>query len=119
MQLKTIFNHVVDYKPFIVEHVEMTGEISPTIEITMRARSNGKAVCSGCGERRAGYDRQSSARRFDFVPLWMIPVVLIYTMRRVNCPQCGIKVERVPWSEEIKNGNQQGNQSKEIKGQAM
>ena len=99
MQLKTIFNHVVDYKPFIVERVEMTGEISPTIEITMRARSNGRAVCSGCGERRAGYDRQPSARRFDFVPLWMIPVVLVYTMRRVNCPQCGIKVERVPWSD--------------------
>lgn len=99
MQLKTIFNHVVDYKPFVVELVEMTGDTSPTIEITMRARSNGKAICSGCGQRRAGYDRQASARRFDFVPLWMIPVVLIYTMRRVNCPQCGIKVERVPWSD--------------------
>jgi transposase len=99
MQLKTIFNHVVDYKPFVVAQVEMVDEKSPTIEITMRARSNGQAVCSGCGERRAGYDRQSSPRRFDFVPLWMIPVVLIYTMRRVNCPQCGIKVERVPWSD--------------------
>lgn len=99
MQLKTIFNHVVDYKPFIVERVEMTGEISPTLEIMMRARSNGKAVCSGCGERRAGYDRQSSARRFNFVPLWMIPVVLVYAMRRVNCPRCGIKVEQVPWSD--------------------
>ena len=29
----------------------------------------------------------------------MIPVVLIYTMRRVNCPTCGVKVERVPWAE--------------------
>ncbi|MEZ6077566.1 MAG: transposase [Pirellulaceae bacterium] len=28
-----------------------------------------------------------------------IPVVLLYTMRRVACPQCGIKVERVPWSD--------------------
>jgi len=29
----------------------------------------------------------------------MIPVVLVYTMRRVNCPTCGVKVERIPWAE--------------------
>jgi transposase len=28
----------------------------------------------------------------------MIPVVLVYTMRRVNCAGCGVKVERVPWA---------------------
>jgi hypothetical protein len=26
MQLKTIFNHVVDYKPFVVDKVEFIGE---------------------------------------------------------------------------------------------
>ena len=30
--------------------------------------------------------------------LWAIPVFLIYAMRRVNCPQCGVVVERVPWA---------------------
>lgn len=29
----------------------------------------------------------------------MIPVVLIYTMRRVDCPRCGVKIEHVPWAE--------------------
>ena len=100
MQLKTIFNRVTEYKPFVVEHVEMVEHESQLrIEIAMRARGNGEPVCSGCGERCPGYDTQPTARRFEFVPLWMIPVVLIYRMRRVECPTCGVKVERVPWAE--------------------
>ncbi len=100
MQLKTIFNHVTEYKPFVVEHAELIEHDSqPTIEITMRARENGLPTCSVCGERCSGYDTQPTSRRFDFIPLWMIPVVLVYTMRRVNCPTCGVRVERVPWSE--------------------
>ena len=30
--------------------------------------------------------------------MWGIAVFFIYAMRRVNCRNCGIKVERVPWS---------------------
>ena len=101
MQLKTIFNRVTNYKPFVVDRVELTEDkmLRPTIEITMRARGNGWPTCSGCGARCSGYDTQPTARRFDFVPLWMIAVVLVYTMRRVNCGTCGVKVERVPWAE--------------------
>ncbi len=103
MQLKTIFNQVTNYKPFVVDHIELSEpaahELGPTLEITMRARSNGQPKCSGCGRRCSGYDRQPKPRRFEFVPLWMIPVVLIYTMRRVDCPKCGVKVECVPWAE--------------------
>ena len=99
MQLKTIFNRVTNYKPFVVEHVELIEhESQPTLEITMRARENGLPTCSGCGQRCSGYDTQPTARRFDFIGLWMIRVVLVYTMRRVNCPRCGVKVERVPWA---------------------
>ena len=100
MQLKTIFNRVTDYKPFVVEKVNWSeSTVGMTLELTMRARTNGQAICSGCGERRPGYDHSSSPRRFEFIPLWMIPVVLIYQMRRVDCPECGVKVERVPWSD--------------------
>ena len=101
MQLKTIFNRVTNYKPFVVDRVELTeDELSqPTIEITMRARENGLPTCSGCGRRCSGYDTQPTNRRFEFVPLWLIPVVLVYRMRRVNCRRCGVKIERVPWAE--------------------
>jgi transposase len=96
MQLKTIFNRVTNFKPFVVDQAQLVGD---SIEVTMRARGNGLPTCSGCGQRCAGYDSQPTPRRFDFVPLWMIPVVLIYTMRRVDCPRCGVKIEHVPWAE--------------------
>jgi hypothetical protein len=38
-------------------------------------------------------------RRFEFVPFWGIAVYFVYAMRRVNCPTCGVTVERVPWAE--------------------
>ena len=42
MQLKTIFNSVTNYKPFVVERVEMIEiESKQTIAVTMRARENG------------------------------------------------------------------------------
>ena len=40
-----------------------------------------------------------SPREFEFIPIWNIPVIFSYTMRRVNCPTCGIKVEAVPWAQ--------------------
>jgi len=40
MHLKTIFNRVTDYKPFVVDRVELTEDAlaRPTIEISMLAR---------------------------------------------------------------------------------
>jgi len=38
-------------------------------------------------------------RQFAFVPIFNIAVFLSYTMRRVDCPTCGVKIERVPWAD--------------------
>lgn len=64
----------------------------------IRPRKNGKVLCSGCGKTRKLYDRRDE-RQFDFVPLWNIPVYLEYRMRRVDCPECGVKIEKVPWAD--------------------
>ena len=96
MQLKTILNHVERHKSFVYQEARFA-EGKTAIEIPIEPRVNGWAVCSGCGERRAGYDRLPP-RRFEYVPLWQIPVFFVYAMRRVNCPECGVKVEQVPWS---------------------
>jgi transposase len=32
------------------------------------------------------------------VPLWGLVVSLVYAMRRVDCPRCGVTVEMVPWA---------------------
>lgn len=99
MQLKTILNRVEPFKSFVygkARWVEGTGQ--PTLEVELRDRKNGRPICSGCGRPGPGYDRLAE-RRFEYVPLWGIVVYLVYAMRRVNCPNCGVTVERVPWAE--------------------
>jgi transposase len=99
MQLKTILNRVERNKSFVYGKAKwVEGAASPTIEVPIRARANSRPLCSGCGQARPGYDRQP-ARRFEFVPLWQISVFFVYALRRVSCPECGVKVEQVPWSD--------------------
>lgn len=97
MQLKTILNRVQNFKSFVYGAVRwVEGADEPTIEAELRPRANGRALCSGCGRRRPGYDTQP-ARRFEFIPMWGIKVYFVYTPRRVNCPSCGVRVEQMPW----------------------
>ena len=75
------------------------GSKHPRIIAEVRARHGSKLKCSGCGKSCPGYDRMVEPRLFEFVPIWNIPVQLSYTMRRVDCAQCGVKVEQVPWAQ--------------------
>ena len=98
--LKTLLNAVHPLKRFVyqtVRQVQRDGE--PTLEAEIRPRKGSKARCSGCGNPAPCYDRMARPRRFSFIPLWNIPVHLLYTMRRVDCPHCGVKVEKVPWAD--------------------
>jgi transposase len=56
-------------------------------------------TCSGCSRKvRRLHARQ---REREWSDLWVRdqPLVLRYTPRRVRCPVCGPKVERLPWAE--------------------
>lgn len=99
MLLKTILNRIERYKGFVYEDIELVlrGQRVERLEVTIRPRQGSRGTCSVCGRRCPGYD-QLGERRFDYVPLWGIPVVLLYCMRRVKCPECGVKVESVPWA---------------------
>jgi transposase len=100
MQLKTIVNRVTNYKSFVVGKVKWSENADQLeLEIEISPRANGHPICSGCGKKRSGYDRAEQPRRFNFIPIWAIAVVFVYQMRRVDCPDCGVKVERVPWAE--------------------
>jgi len=99
MQLKTILNRVEPFKSFVYEKIRwVEGTERLTLEVEVDARKNGRPICSGCGQPGPGYDRLPE-RRFEFVPLWGMAVYFVYAMRRVNCPTCGVTVERVPWAD--------------------
>lgn len=98
MQLKTILNRVQKFKSFVYGAIRWAEEASePMIEVEVHPRSNSRAICSGCGRKRPGYDTLP-ARRFEFIPMWGIKVFFRYAPRRVDCPACGVRVERMPWS---------------------
>lgn len=98
MQLKTILNRAQKFKRFIFEDISWAENTEETeIEVGVRARLNSWAQCSRCRQDCPGYDVQAE-RRYEFIPLWGIKVFFFYAPRRVNCPQCGVRVEHVPWS---------------------
>jgi transposase len=97
MLVKTILNHVEKHSSFVYGAVRLR-EGGATIEAEVRLRRGARPICSGCSHRRSVYDTMSQ-REFQFVPLWGVPVFLLYSMRRVNCRPCGVRVESVPWAE--------------------
>jgi transposase len=98
MQVKTILNSIEKYKGFVYGEVRWgKSKRSKWLEVPIASRRNSKAICSGCQQKRPGYD-QLAERRFEYVPLWGIAVFLVYALRRVDCPQCGVVVEQVPWA---------------------
>ncbi|KRP34499.1 MAG: transposase [Opitutaceae bacterium BACL24 MAG-120322-bin51] len=100
MKIKTLLNRVHQIKGFVYAKIKMiAGPEDPRIIAEVQPRRGSKPVCSGCGKRSAGYDHMPTPRQFEFIAMFNIPVFLEYTMRRVDCPDCGVKVERVPWAD--------------------
>lgn len=97
MQLQTILNRVEKYKSFVYGKARFVAEAKRlTLLVELHERGHSRPVCSGCRRKRPGYDRLPQ-REYQFVPLWGILVFFIYAPRRVDCPNCGVKVEHVPW----------------------
>lgn len=94
MQLITLLNHCQRFPGFVYEKARLCAE-SKTIEVEVRPRLNSKGICSICQQPGSTYDHLAQ-RRFEFVPFWGFMVLLIYRMRRIDCPTCGVKVEQVP-----------------------
>ena len=55
--------------------------------------------CGECHGKASGYDTLVQPRRWRALPWGPVVVWLEYRMRRVECPTCGVRVERVPWAE--------------------
>ncbi len=98
MLIRTVLNRIHKFKAFVCSKVAFVRQDDEfTLEVTVVPRANSRPVCSGCGQKRPGYDHLGE-RHFEFVPLWGIAVFFVYVMRRVDCPTCGVVVESVPWA---------------------
>src|SRR6185436_18625509 len=81
MQLQTILNRVERYKSFVYGRVSWDETLGPArLRVEVNPRANGRALCSGCHQKRPGYDRLSP-REFEFVPIWGITLLLVYALR--------------------------------------
>lgn len=96
MLFTRVLNACYHFPGFVYDQVKLN-EASTTIEIHVRPRRGSKPLCSQCGKCAPGYDRLPE-RSFEFIPMWGFVVLIQYSMRRVQCLQCGVKVEAVPWA---------------------
>lgn len=99
MRITTLLNKCYHLKSFVYQTerlMEVDGQDALVIEIV--PRKNGRPICSGCNCPESTYDH-TTVRLFQFIAIWGFQVYFRYQMRRVDCPRCGVKVERVPWAE--------------------
>jgi transposase len=96
MRLPRILNQCHPIPGFVYGRASFV-ENGQIVLIPVRPRKRSTAICSGCHQPAPGYDQSPTPRRFEFIGFWGYLVFLVYCMRRVNCKQCGVLVEEVPW----------------------
>ena len=98
MLIKTILNKCHKFKYFVYGKAYFTeDEGRQVLKVEIVPRKNSKGICSNCHQLAPGYDKLEE-REFEFIPVWGFQVFFVYSMRRVECPSCGVRVEEVPWA---------------------
>jgi transposase len=65
------------------------------VEVTLRPKS--RLLCCPCGKQlRAAYDRRR--RRWRHLDLGRHRLWLVYEIRRIECPDCGVRTQELPWA---------------------
>ncbi len=94
MRITTLWRRLVDVMSIFVIAVRWDGR---ALVLDVRPRWL-KPRCGECGQCAPGYDRCGS-RRWRSLSFGRTIVYLEYALRRVDCRDCGVRVERVPWAE--------------------
>ena len=100
MRIVTVLNVMNPLKGFVYDKVDYEGEKGEKpalIKVEVREDKRIRGRCGKCGEPGPCYDHLPR-RAYEFVPLWSIPVVLFYARRRIQCPRCGVRAERLDWA---------------------
>jgi transposase len=100
LEVKTILNNIQHFVGFVYREVRLKRSRGKPRQIEIRLEAHGgmRGRCSECRRPTPGYDRLPE-RWWLFVPLWGIQTYFIYAPRRVECPEHGVVVEHLPWSE--------------------
>jgi transposase len=99
LEVKTVLNRIQHFVGFVYQDVRLCGSPGKLrIEARIEPHGGMRARCSECRRPAPGYDRLPE-RWWLFVPLWGIVTGFLYAPRRVECPEHGVVVEHIPWSE--------------------
>src|SRR5271165_6693956 len=99
LEVKTILNRIQHFVGFVYADIRLRSPRRKlSIEVTLAAHQGMAGKCSECRQPAPGYDRLPE-RWWLFVPLWGMVTLFLYAPRRVNCPEHGVVVEHIPWSE--------------------
>jgi transposase len=95
VRVTTAFKRLLRLPGASVRDVSFTGEgVVVTVALTRRRR-----VCAGCGQTGRQlqiHDRR--VKRWRHLDLGASRCVIEAELRRLRCPDCGVRLEAVPWS---------------------
>ena len=96
MLIESIIRKTLGIKRHVIsEVVQSTAGLLIKLDVHKRRR----LPCGSCGKLSRVRDRLKS-RQWKHVPLWGIPVTLIYAPARIACTKCGkVLVEDIPWNQ--------------------
>jgi len=95
VRITTVFRRLLGVSSTVVRDVRFDENDHLVLEVKPTWR---KPRCGICGETRKGYDSPSGPRRWRDLAFGECVLWLEYQLRRVDCPTCGVRAERVPWA---------------------
>lgn len=100
LEVKTVLNRIQHFVGFVYQDIRLEGGRigQPWLSITLEAHKGIRGRCSECRRPAPGYDRLPE-RHWRFPPMWGMATWFLYAPRRVECPEHGVVVEHIPWSE--------------------
>jgi len=100
MRIVNLLRKRYPLKGFVYERAELMSAgpacLPEHLRVYLRENARMPGRCGQCGQPGPCYDHLEE-RSFEMVPLWSLPVLLFYARRRINCPSCGVKAERLDW----------------------
>jgi transposase len=94
VRVSTAFKRLLRLPGASVADVSFTGE---GVVVTVRPRRR-RRVCGGCGQTGALEIHDRRVKRWRHLDLGASRCMIECELRRLRCPDCGVRLEAVPWA---------------------